>query len=233
MKVVTRLACLLTLICVLPIAHAADLSGTWNGAFEFNGSSVPVTLHLTIAGATVTGTVEGLPTTPTDIHDGKVDGSTITFWVNTEYQGQTYKLVYNGKISADKIDFAFGTDDGSFTANMTANRTPLVPVAPPAPNITGSWKGAFELNGTSMPVTFNLKSAASVVTGTVEGLGPAPVEIHEGKLDGESVTFWLNADYQGQTYTLVYKGKITAGQIQFDFGTADNSWGASVTAKKS
>jgi hypothetical protein len=31
----------------------------------------------------------------------------------------------------------------------------------------------------------------------------------------------------------VYKGKIMPGQIDFDFGTADDSWSAQVTAKKS
>ena len=65
----------------------------------------------------MTGTVEGLPTTPAEIHDGKIDGDIVTFWVNTEYQGQTYKLVYTGKVSAagDAIAFTFGTEDLSWT----------------------------------------------------------------------------------------------------------------------
>ena len=77
-----------------------------------------------------------------------------------------------------------------------------------------------------MPLTFHLTSAAGVVTGTVEGLPTTPAEIHEGKLDGDTVSFWLNTDYQGQTYKLVYKGKVTAGQIAFTFGTDDGSWGS-------
>ena len=68
---------------------------------------MPLTFHLTVAGGAVTGTVEGLPTTPAEIHDGKVDGDTMTFWVNTDYQGQTYKLVYTGKISAAGDEIAF------------------------------------------------------------------------------------------------------------------------------
>jgi len=44
------------------------------------------------------------------------------------------------------------------------------------------------------------------VSGTCEASTAAPVEIHEGKVDGrDTVTFCSNADYQGQTYTLVYK----------------------------
>ncbi len=47
------------------------------------------------------------------------------------------------------------------------------------------------------------------------------------------MSFWITTDYEGQTYTIVYKGKVTPGQIDFDFGTADQSWSAQMTAKKS
>lgn len=230
MKAILRLLGLAALFYVLPSAYGADLSGTWKGSFDFNGSSVPVTLNLKATDIAVTGTIEGLPTSPVDIHEGKIEGASITFWVNTDYQGTTYKLTFKGKVSGDSIDFDFGTDDGSWGTTMTAKREGA---AAPAPvDVSGSWKGAWDFNGTSMPVTFNLKSAAGVVTGTVEGMGPAPVEIHDGKIDGDTVSFSLNADYQGQTYVLIYKGKITGGQIDFSFGTADGSWGATVTARK-
>ena len=102
-----------------------------------------------------------------------------------------------------------------------------------AAEVNGTWKGAFDFNGDSVPVTFNLKAAEGSVTGTVEGLPTSPAAIHDGKVDGDTVTFWINTDYQGQTYKLVYKGKVSNDQIQFDFGTEDGSWGAQVTAKKS
>ncbi|HWG22146.1 MAG TPA: hypothetical protein VG225_16570 [Terracidiphilus sp.] len=230
MKAVLRLLGLVAFLAVLPAVRAADVSGTWKGAFEFNGSSVPVTLTLKVTDTAVTGTLEGLPTSPLDIHDGKVDGASITFWVNTDYQGQTYKLVYKGRISGDSIDFDFGTEDGSWGSTLAVKREG-VPAAVPT-DVTGTWKGIFDFNGTSLPVTFNLKSSAGAVTGTVEGLGAAPIEIHDGKVDGDTVTFWVNTVYEGQTYALNYKGKVTAGQIDFDFGTADGSWGASISAKK-
>lgn len=231
MKGLIRWMLMAAVLCGVPALWAADPSGAYKGAFEFNGSSTPVTLNLKIAGTSVTGTVEGLPTSPAEIKDGKIDGDAITFSVNTEYQGQTYKLVYKGKVSGDHIDFDFGTDDGSWGTTLSVKKEGAAPT--PAADVSGAWKGSFDFNGTSMPLTFNLKSSGSTVTGTVEGMGPAPVEIHEGKIDGDTVTFWLNTDYQGQTYVLTYKGKITDGQIAFDFGTADGGWGASVTVKKS
>jgi uncharacterized membrane protein len=234
MKNWLRIAGLIAFLAAARGAWAADVSGTWKGAFDFQGSSVPLTIHLTVAGTDVTGTVEGLPTTPVDIHEGKADGSTVTFWVNTDYEGQTYKLVFKGTLSTagDEAAFTLGTEDGSWSAPMAAKRD-AVAAAPSTSDVTGNWKGAFDFNGDSVPLVFKLKSAAGVVTGTVEGLETSPAEILEGKIEGDTVSFWLNTDYQGQTYKLVYKGKVTADQIKFSFGTEDGSWGTDMTASKS
>ena len=107
------------------------------------------------------------------------------------------------------------------------------PAAPAAPDVTGEWKGTFDLNGTPTELKFHLKSTGNTVTGTMERAGAAPIEVHEGKIEGDTVNFWITTDYEGQTYTIVYKGKISPGQIDFDFGTSDQSWGAQMVAKKS
>ncbi len=237
MRNLLRLVGLVALLAALPAVHAADASGTWKGAFDFQGNNVPLTFHLASAVGAVTGTVEGLPTTPAEIHDGKIDGDIVTFWVNTEYQGQTYKLVYTGKVSAagDAIAFTFGTEDLSWSAQLTAMKS-MEAAAPglaaTGPDVTGTWKGAFDFQGNNVPLTFHLASAVGAVTGTVEGLPTTPAEIHDGKIDGDTVTFWVNTEYQGETYKLVYKGKITEGQIAFTFGVEDGSWGAELTAVK-
>lgn len=231
-----RVAGLVAFLAVLPSARAADLSGTWTGAFDFQGTSMPLTFHLTAANNLVTGTVEGLPTTPAEIHDGKVDVDAVTFWVNTDYQGTTYKLVYKGKITEGQIEFSFGTEDGSWGATLTAKNSAVPAVAPSAapiaPDVSGMWKGAFDFQGTSVPLTFHLTAANNVVTGTVEGLPSTPVEIHDGKVDGDTVTFWVSSDYQGTTYKLVYKGKVSSDGIKFTLGTEDGSWGTELTATK-
>ena len=166
--------------------------------------------------------------------------------------------MFKCNFTRDNIDFSFGTDDGSWGTTMSVKKdeaahVPAVsPTAPaPAPtaapasaaapkvpdsatalDVTGAWKGAFDANGTNMPIVLNLKSAAAVVTGTAEGMGQAPIEINDGKIDGNVVTFWLNSEYQGQTYVLNYKGTVTPGQIDFAFGTQDGAWGTTMTVKK-
>ena len=235
MKRVLGLFSLITIVSVLPLARAADVSGTWKGEFDFQGTPVPLTINLKIDGAKVTGTVEGLPTTPAEIHDGAIEGDTVSFWINSDYQGQTYKLVYKGKIAADQINFDFGTEDGSWSSPLTVKKSPDVAAAPPAPaapDVTGDWKGTFDLNGSPTELKFHLKSSGNVVTGTMERAGATPVEVHEGKIEGDTVSFWITTDYEGESYTIVYKGKISPGQIDFDFGTSDQSWSAQLTAKK-
>jgi hypothetical protein len=235
MKLVFRLLSLVAFISLLPGVRAAEVSGTWKGSFDFQGTPVPLTINLKIDGTKVTGTVEGLPTTPAEIHEGALAGDTVTFWVNSDYQGQTYKLVYKGKVAADQISFDFGTEDGSWSTPLTVKRGEGDVAAAPAPappDVTGDWKGTFDLNGTPMELKFHLKSAGGTVTGTIERAGAPPVEVHEGKIEGDTVSFWIATDYEGQTYTIVYKGKVAAEQIDFDMGTADQSWSASVTAKK-
>ena len=230
MKKALGLATMVAFLALAVTARAADLSGTWKGSFEFNGDSYPLTLHLAAADNAVTGTVEGLPTTPTPIHEGKIDGDTVTFWVLTDYQGETYKLVYTGKVSEDKIAFTFGTDDGGWSTTITATRS--AGEAPTTADATGTWKGTFDYEDKSVPLTFHLTASGGTVTGTVEGLPTTPAEIHDGKIDGNTVTFWVDTEYQGETYKLVYTGKINAGQIDFTFGTDDGSWGTTMTATR-
>jgi len=243
MKGLIRVVSLLALLAAMPVARAADATGTWKGSVDVNGSPMPLVFHLTVENGAVTGTIEGMPTTPAEIHDGKADADGITFSANSDYQGQTYKLVFHGKLSpaGSEIAFTVGTDDGSWSSQLTVERKTdaaaagagaVAPGAQAETDVNGTWKGAFDYNGTSVPVVIHLTSANGVVTGTVEGLPTTPAEIHEGKLDGDTVTFWMSTDYQGTTYKLVCKGKITGGQIVFSLGTDDGSWTTQMTAAK-
>jgi hypothetical protein len=226
-----RMAIMAVVAGMAVAAHAADISGTWKGSFDLEGISVPVTMNLKASGAALTGTLEGLPQGPVEIHDGKITGEALSFWLNAEYQGATYKVVYEGKVTADAINFSFGTDDGSWGTEMQVKRAGAGAGSAAAVDLTGQWKGEWDFNGNQMQAVFDLKTSGSTVSGTVN-MGLGPTEIHDGKVEGDSVSFWINSEYQGQTYTLQYKGKVAGGQISFDFGIADGSWGSGVTVKK-
>jgi len=106
------------LMWMAALLSAADLTGKWSGQFDFNGNAVPLTFDLKSSGDTLTGKVNGLPTDNCEIKDGKIDGSTVTFWLMTEYQGNAIKLVWTGKISGDQIDVTMGTEDGGFSVSF-------------------------------------------------------------------------------------------------------------------
>ena len=228
MRNLLRLAGLLALLAALPSANAAGVSGTWKGSFDFQGTDIPLTFHLTEVSNAVTGTVEGLPTTPAEIHDGKVDGDSVTFWVSTDYEGTTYKLVYKGKVIPGEIDFSFGTDDGSWGTTLIAKGAADALVG----SVAGNWKGSFDFQGSEVALTFHLAVAGSAVTGTVDGLPQGPAEIHDGKIEGDVVSFWLMSQYEGNWYKLVYRGTVSADGIKFSFGTEDGSWGTELLATK-
>ena len=104
------------------LAAAADLTGSWKGAFSFNDQSVPLSIDLKGEKA-ITGTVNGLPSGPAEIKEGKLDGDNLSFFIMTEYQGSPLKLVYKGKVKGGEIEFTFGTEDGSWGTQYTAKKS--------------------------------------------------------------------------------------------------------------
>lgn len=294
MKILLRLAAVAGVLAVAAGAWGAEFGGVWKGAFDLHGDNVPLTFYLSSQGGAVTGTVEGLPTNPAQIHDGKIEGDTVTFSVNTDYQGQNYKLVFKGtKSSADgSIHFTLGTEDGSWSSELVAQRgtatvdsadaakepaaaapavasttaaaansamEPAVASAPASAvpvaasgadaagaagsatasmaDVTGTWKGSFDYQGTAVPVTFHLTAKDKALTGTVEGMMEgAPdkaTDILQGTVDGGAISFAVNTQYQGETYKILYKGKVDGGaKIDFTFGTEDGSWSSQLTATR-
>lgn len=100
-----------------------------------------------------------------------------------------------------------------------------------ASDLTGKWQGAFTFQDQSVPLTVDLKGS-NAISGTVTGLPAGVAEIKDGKLEGDTLTFWIMTEYQGSAIKLVYKGKVSGDEIKFAFGTEDGSWGTEFTAKK-
>lgn len=109
----------------------------------------------------------------------------------------------------------------------------LIAVPLVASDPAGTWKGSFDFNGTSVALTFNLKTDGAAVSGAISGLPTDPAEIKDGKVDGDSLTFWTMIDYQGTPVKLVCHGKIASDQITFTMGTEDGSWSTDIVAKRS
>ncbi len=106
-------------LLVVAVAFAADVTGTWKGTL--NGER-EITFKLRADGGNLTGTVAGLRDKEVEIQKGTIQGSTLTFSVQSEWQGNPITLVYKGEISGDEIRFTMGTEDGGWSTELTAKR---------------------------------------------------------------------------------------------------------------
>jgi hypothetical protein len=114
-----------------------------------------------------------------------------------------------------------------------------------AADATGKW--TFEQQGRngSQTVTMDLKASGSTLTGTVTGgMGgrggggaPAPADISDGKVDGNTITFKVVRDFNGNQFVTSYKGVIDGDTMKLDVTRPGRGGGdpttTTVTAKRS
>jgi len=63
-------------------------------------------------------------------------------------------------------------------------------------------------------VTFNFKTAGDKLTGTMSGR-QGDLEITDGKVKGDEVSFDVTMNMQGNTMKMTYKGKVAGDEIKF------------------
>lgn len=114
------------LLSMAAIAFGADVNGKWVGETQGRGGQTQtLTITLKVEGNTLTGTV-ATPRGETPISDGKIDGDTISFTQTIEFNGNTLKFLYTGKVSGDQIQFKRQREGGQgrvqeFTAKRLAS----------------------------------------------------------------------------------------------------------------
>jgi len=96
----------LTAFALLPlVALAADVSGTWTTSFDSQVGVQSYTFTFVVSGTQLTGRAKSA-NGDVAIEEGKIDGSTISFVENMNYQGNALRIVYSGTVvSADEIKF--------------------------------------------------------------------------------------------------------------------------------
>lgn len=98
-----------------------------------------------------------------------------------------------------------------------------------AADINGKWTGTADQG---FDVSFTFKVDGAKLTGTMAGQDGKDLEIKDGKVDGDSISFNVDSEWQGQPVKLVMSGKAGADNIQLHMGTEDDSWGTDITLKK-
>ena len=91
----------------------------------------------------------------------------------------------------------------------------LVPLAAHAADVSGTWKAAFDTQIGKQEYTYTFAVKGTQLTGKAKSAN-GDVELQEGKVEGDKVSFVENLDYQGMPLKITYTGTIvSANEIKF------------------
>ena len=83
-----------------------------------------------------------------------------------------------------------------------------------AADVTGTWKWTVEFNGNTSERVLKLKQEGEKLTGTITGRDNTESPIEDAKLDGDTVTFKVTREFNGNKVVLSYKGKVSGDTIK-------------------
>lgn len=91
-----------------------------------------------------------------------------------------------------------------------------------AADVSGTWTATFDTQVGQQPYTFMFKQDGMKLTGTAKNtFTETDVEITDGKVDGDTISFVENMTYQGMPLRITYKGTINGDEISFTRNVAD------------
>jgi hypothetical protein len=124
MRDMKRFFCLLAAVTVFAVTMlAADASGTWTGQMPTrDGDTRDVTFKLKQDGAGLTGTMSAFDN-DIPIQEGKADGDKVTFTVTLDFNGNSFKISFNGTVKGDQIEMTREREGSGNKQNFTLKRS--------------------------------------------------------------------------------------------------------------
>jgi opacity protein-like surface antigen len=115
---------LLTALAVVPAvalaAQAASVGGKWKVSANIAGTASELNCSFTQKEAAVTGTCVNDQTQLAIT--GKVDGKTVTWQFDTQWEGQVLTVIYTGTLDSDKIVGGVDVQPLGVTGEFTATK---------------------------------------------------------------------------------------------------------------
>ncbi len=91
----------------------------------------------------------------------------------------------------------------------------LLTIAAFAADVTGKWAADVpSRGGNTQKITIDLKADGDKVTGTISN-PQGEMAITDGKVSGDTVTFSVTREMQGNTVKINYTGKLAGDEIKF------------------
>ena len=106
-----------------------------------------------------------------------------------------------------------------------------------AADVSGKWtyEGPGRGGNPGRPVTITLKADGATLTGTVPAGGrpggdtpPPPVDITDGKVDGNNISFTVKREFNGNSVVIKYEGVLTGDELKLKI-TRDGRDGTPMT----
>ena len=92
-----------------------------------------------------------------------------------------------------------------------------------AADVNGKWKAVIETPNGQTEQIFDLKADGSTLNGTVTGRR-GETKILDGKISGDTLTFNVVRNFNGQDIKIAYKGKIEGDQIKMTTTFGDRTF---------
>lgn len=83
-----------------------------------------------------------------------------------------------------------------------------------AADVDGKWSGTLSMQGSDFPVNFTFKADGATLTGSTTGPDGAEIQIANGKVEGNKITFSVSFDFGGDPLTIHYKGVVSGQEIK-------------------
>ena len=100
-----------------------------------------------------------------------------------------------------------------------------------AADITGNWKADLQTPQGQVQVNYTFKQDGEKLTGTWQAAQSPTVQISDGKVTGDKVSFLVKMDPDGRM-TFAHEGKISGDQIELVMKPSGEFPGSTVVAKK-
>jgi hypothetical protein len=106
----------------------------------------------------------------------------------------------------------------------------FAPSAQAATDVTGSWTGSVSTPNGEFQLTFTFKQDGTKLTGTVQGPEGDPMDISNGKVDGEKIYF--ETSFNGTT--IKHDGTVSGDEMKISAKSDDGNFpGMDMTLKRS
>ena len=100
-----------------------------------------------------------------------------------------------------------------------------------AADITGNWKADLQTPQGKVEVSYSFKQEGGTLTGTWQAAQSPTVQIAEGKVSGDKVSFVVKLGPDG-ALTFAHEGTLSGDEIQLTMKPSGEFPGATVVAKK-